>query len=378
MGHSIKRLLLKLQVFLLPFLAWVLIDAFVLPPNFFTFRSWEALSVKRFSPLLTGPFYPNQSIEAVEMGELAPHTDFAVPRKATWITDRYGYRNRPSNQKPEVVILGDSFTAGIKLDQNELLSEQLAQKLGVPVYALAPALAGYAHIDIFLATDRFIKSPPRVVILQIVERHVLEPTPVTTDAIERLRGIYHNSTRLSAAPLEQAAITADRVYKHNWYHWIVSGMDQLIAPAKPKIYGGEAFFLGEEAKKDAEDEKIEQTVRILKGYRDTLHSLGADFIFMPVPDKETTYYDLLPSRKKPIVLKKLLGRLTREGVQVIELEPSFDLAYRNGRKLYPVDDNHWNPLGVQIAVEKLASTIAQLRNNVVTKPAAPTKMVRMQ
>jgi len=52
-------------------------------------------------------------ITKIEERNLTAHTRFAYKRKATWITDRYGYRKQNTNRgKYEIVIIGDSMTVG--------------------------------------------------------------------------------------------------------------------------------------------------------------------------------------------------------------------------------------------------------------------------
>ncbi len=64
--HWIQRFLIKLGLFMLPLFVLLLADVWILPPEFFTFRAWEALRVHTFYPSLTGPFYPNQKLEIEE------------------------------------------------------------------------------------------------------------------------------------------------------------------------------------------------------------------------------------------------------------------------------------------------------------------------
>ncbi|MGB9628950.1 MAG: hypothetical protein ACPL6D_09830, partial [Thermodesulfobacteriota bacterium] len=131
-----KRFSLKLALFLLPILTALTVELFVLPMDFFTFRVWEAIVVRKFKNLFTGPFYPNINLTKVEEGDLTHHTKFSKKKKVKWITDRYGYRKINTNGPFRIVIAGDSNIAGSGLSQEETLSEVLENQLKVKVYPL--------------------------------------------------------------------------------------------------------------------------------------------------------------------------------------------------------------------------------------------------
>jgi len=51
-----RRLLARLSLFVSPFLLALCLELFVLPVDVFTFRIWEALSVRKFRSFLPGDF----------------------------------------------------------------------------------------------------------------------------------------------------------------------------------------------------------------------------------------------------------------------------------------------------------------------------------
>lgn len=362
-NHWTKTLLLKVLAFVLPFGLWLIVDAFVLPPHFFTFRAWEALKVKTFYPTLTGPFYPNQHLELAEQGELAPYTPYAVPKRNVWITDAYGYRNRPSAATPEVLLLGDSFSAGVKLSQEELLSEALQNRLGRPVYAVAPAPGNFALINLFLATDRFRQTPPRVVVLERNEGYLSLASPIDAGEIAHIKSTYERAARLPEGRVaERLAIGLDRFEKRNWYQWAASRLDRALAPPQPTVYGGEVFAFGEAALREPPEAELERLTAIITSYRDTLASLGIGFVYVPVPNKETIYHRLLPAGRRPAFLSVLTSRLRAKGIRVVDLQTPFDSAYAAGTSLYPRDDGHWNGTAVQIAAGPIAREVQALLN----------------
>src|SRR5690606_33139287 len=142
----------------------------VLPINYFTFRVWETLVVSKMR-IMSGPFYPNMYVKMEEEGELAPRTEFAEKRVVEWYTDEWGYRNRDTNC--DVLLIGDSNVTGVKLTQEETLSEVLERMTGQEVYSFAPGT-----VNRFLATERLHENPPKVVVVASIERRIPELTEV--------------------------------------------------------------------------------------------------------------------------------------------------------------------------------------------------------
>jgi hypothetical protein len=358
MSYSIKLLLFKLTIFVLPFVLFLLLDAFLLPPTLFTFRAWEALKVGTFYPTLTGPFYPNQFVDATEQGELAPYTPYAVPKQNVWITDAYGYRNLPTQQRADVLLLGDSFSAGVKLDQRELLSVVLGTQIGQPVYNMAPAPGDFTLMDNFLATDRLRKSPPKLVILQRNEGFLHLMQPINPADIAFIRMVHQRAARLpQGSALNAVAIGIDRFQKRNWYHWVTSKLDRTIQPREMILHGNELFMFGDTINKPTPEGEIDRLTRVVISYRDTLQKMGIAFVFVPTPNKENIYYQLLPSQQKPVLLTRLTERLRAANVPVVDLQTPFDSAHAAGVRLYPRDDNHWSPQAVRIAAGKVQQVI---------------------
>ncbi len=376
MNYQIKLLLFKLLIFALPFAFFLLLDTFLLPPTFFTFRAWEALKVGTFYPTLTGPFYPNQFLEVSEQGELAPYTQYAVPKKNVWITDAYGYRNLPARQRADVLLLGDSFSAGVKLDQSELLSEVLGKRIGQPVYNMAPAPGNFTLMDNFLATERYRQSPPKLVILQRNEGYLHLMQPINPAAIDFIQMVHERAARLpQRRAMDAVAIGIDRFQKRNWYHWASSKVDRAIQPKELILHGKDVFMFGDSANQPAAEAEIDRLTRVVISYQDTLQKRGIAFLFMPVPNKENIYYQLLPSHRKPVLLTELIERLKAADVPVVDLQTPFDSAYAAGVRLYPRDDNHWNPQAVRIAAREVQQVIGamQLKKEYIFQPVVQYK-----
>ncbi|MEJ8757039.1 hypothetical protein WG947_08535 [Pontibacter sp. H259] len=349
-NNGVKKLLGKVILLVSPFIAWPLIEATVLPIDFFTFRIWEAISVNTMR-VMSGPFYPNQHMLMEEEGELAPHTPFATKRKVEWFTDEFGYRNRDT--KCDVLLIGDSNITGSKLSQEETLAEVLEQQLNKEVYSFAPAT-----INRFLAADRFKQDAPELVIVSSIERRIPTLPPVGDNTLgSRFRNMTGNAINASPA-LTYLAITADRISKLGLYHRLQANIERSFGKKEYIAYNNEFFLEGDTANRAYTDEEIMQIADVLEGYKHAVEERGIQFIFMPIPNKENIYYKLLPSRKKPDFLPRLIAELRKREVLVVDMQGTFEQLYeKENIKLFPVDDAHWNGIAVKVASQHVLQSI---------------------
>ncbi|MHA6250221.1 alginate O-acetyltransferase AlgX-related protein [Pontibacter sp. CAU 1760] len=343
-------------------MVWPLIEVFLLPMNFFTFRIWETISVNTMR-VMSGPFYPNMHLQMEEEGELAPRTPYATKRLVEWRTDEYGYRNTDTGH--EVLLIGDSNITGAKLSQDETLAEVLEHQLGTSVYSFAPAT-----VNRFLATDRFETDPPKLVIVSSIERRIPQLPAVGENGIgSKIRNFTGNLIN-SSSLLTSLAVTADRISKLGLYHYTLANLERASGRREYIAYNNEFFIEGELANRDFSEAEIEQIANVLAGYRDVLAERGIEFVFLPIPNKENIYYQLLPSKKKPNFLPRLMEMLEERGVAYIDTQAPFDSIYQEKKvSLYPVDDAHWNSIAVKIAAQLVTKyvNLAQSEGNPLLK-----------
>ena len=361
-----KKFITKFLLFALPFLVLVVVELFVLPLDYFTFRVWESVKVDTFKELLPGYFYPRVDMIKTEQGDIGHHTIFAVNKTVEWHTDKSGYRNREDARAPEVVIVGDSNTVGAGLTQNEILSVVLGNRLGTWVYSFAPA-----SLNTFLRERRLIREKPRVVVVAAIEWDVLLLRPLKPE-LAFPSDFEKNFMELRCAvkesrELQSVAVPADRLFKANMLHYYRASLKRAVNSILPEDKAATPqkqaapsirFFLGDLAVQDVPRERFEETLNVLRSYNDLLKRMGIRFIFMPIPNKENIYHDLIPSKKKPLFLAQLIRTLRQEGIETIDLQSAFDDAYRErGPVVYQPDDSHWSAEGVRIAAELLGRAI---------------------
>lgn len=346
-NNDVRKLLKKMTLLVLPFALWPVIEAVVLPMNFFTFRVWETISVNSMR-IMSGPFYPNMHMKMEEEGELAPRTVHAEKKLVEWHTDPFGYRNRDT--KAEVLLIGDSNITGAKLSQEETLAEVLERQLGKEVYSFAPAT-----VNRFLGTSRFEENPPEVVVVSSIERRIPELPPVGANGMASKVRDFTGTIINSSPVLTWLAVTADRISKLALYHRTLADIERSLGRKEYIAYQNEFFIEGEIANRDFSDEEIDSMADVLEGYKQALAERGIAFVFMPIPNKENIYHQLLPSKKKPDFLPRLMAELRKREVEAVNTQPLFERLYlEENTALYPADDAHWNNTAVKAAASLLA------------------------
>lgn len=360
--REIKKFLLRAIIFVCPLCLFVILELFVLPIDFFTFRAWEAVLPRGVAFCLPGPFYPRIKADFIEQGDLAFRTAHAVPKVTRWETDRFGYRNRPDklDRPVDVVIVGDSNAVGSGSTQGDTLSEQIEKIVpGLNVYTYAPA-----SMTQFLSDAWFMnESRPKLVIFEKIERDLFRdvadlppPFPAKPKRFALKIGpvktkIYHK--RLSGSSVQSGLVLSNRLLEPSSFQYIQSRIRtfQIAAPAYTNIKG--VFFLqGQPGVVNVPEEKIVQLASTLASYQARLEGYGMKFLFLPVPNKESYYYDNWAA-SPPNLLPELTKHLKSRKVANIDVLTKF-LEYKRGGQRgspYHSDDTHWNALGQKIASE---------------------------
>lgn len=346
------------------------IELCVLPVNFFTFRVWEALEVKKILP---GQFYPNMKISMAETGDLGHHTKYAVKKNVEWETDRYGYRKKDTDiNRCQVIIVGDSTVGGSSLTQQDMISEVLERRLKIRVYP-------FTGRD-FLNAKRFIDTPPDIVILAPTERLVLNLRCSKPDATDRNNPLnIKNRLKSFINAHQHLAVLLDRMYKNNMAHYFVARTENIIEypfyllarkewlpfSAVQSNVDKKMLFTKETVDqmasgKDISSEEIDRIVDKINCYAQICRDMGSRFIFLPIPDKENIYYKYLPIKNvtKPKFLEKLILKLQNAGTEVIDTQKAFDDAFLHKKiELYHTDDTHWNASGVTLAADLIEKAL---------------------
>jgi len=361
-----KTLAFKSMVFLGGILVFITALA-CLPLDTFTFRNWESMLWGTDLRPTIGKFYPNKTVRRVESGDLGHGSKYQELKKnILWKTDRFGFRNDPEKSKDcRIVLVGDSNSVGTGTSQASILSEQLSDRLNAPVYNYSPM-----GIDAdFINNLEAMRIRPRMVIYETSGVGIPPFDSTFLNPNRGIRQIVKERTRdfLNADSLMWFEIALDRFWKREPLRCLQSRIDSAFGVlAMPVIVGDDnMLFLKESLTGEfLDNDIIQKNAETIAAISTSLKSLGIDFVFVPLPDKESIYRELL-SRNIQGELKnqdffiKLKRELDQRGVKSVDLHSRFRADALAGKRLYFSDDKHWNTAGIEIASDLIVSEIAR-------------------
>ena len=330
------KFITKILLFTFIPLVVMYISYIVIPVKALTYRPWEALSFSNIPA--NSPFYPNSYLNMNSVGDLCHHSKNSITKKECWTTDEIGFRNDKYIKDADILIIGDSYIAGSSLNQANTVSNQILNlDSSIKVYNMAPS--SISQFDKLLNAGKINK--PKLLIFSIVERNVPEKI------------IYYNANskkEIIKKILFNTNINAniDCFSKFLPLNWAKARINNSLGNGIEGVNNSKMYFLQGTAQKHLKDDLL-NTINILISYKKYCDSLGIKFIFMPMPDKETVYYELVPFDEQPDYLYKLDSILNISGVSTINtLKIYNDYRKTNDNLLYHLDDTHWNSNATKI------------------------------
>jgi hypothetical protein len=273
----------------------------------------------------------------ISEGDLCFHTEYAVKRDEQWKTDELGYRNNSFIKDPDILLIGDSFLAGSSLTQDSTITNLIANMSGneISSYNLAPA--SFSEFKALYENKVFKK--PKLIIFSMVERNSF------SSITQNSKDVIHNPTFLSVL---KHKIT--RLYSINYLKSRITNKrgSGIQSPINPKM-----FFLNGVSQKHEKGDLI-ATSNIIIAHKNYCDSLGIDFLFLPMPDKETVHYELVPFQNQPNYLNLLDSILTKSNVATLNTLKIYN-DYRKTSKsfLYHFDDTHWNSNATKLVANEV-------------------------
>jgi alginate O-acetyltransferase complex protein AlgJ len=343
-----KCFLKKLGWFLLPLGILVLLEG-VWPFSAFSYRPWEALKFSK--PFYGRTYYGNEDLQMTSFGDLCHHTDQALPKQEHWITDSLGYRNDTLYRQPDVLFIGDSFVTGTSLDQPNTLSNRLMKEFhhSVKVYNMAPS--DFSTFDALLSQGELKK--PRVIIFSMVE--TLMPTPLKR---------YEPTWKMRATTgliktMDAAGVTnyVDRCFRFYSLKWLKARMDGAFGQGWPGAKGSSMYFL-HSIYLPVHPKDMARKIALIRSYKAYCDSLNIRFVFLPMPAKESVYYEQVPFKKQPSYFHQMDSTLQSKGICVIPTLAIYN-QYRSVHDslLYQLDDSHWNARAVGLISKKIKQVL---------------------
>jgi hypothetical protein len=104
-----------------------------------------------------------------------------------------------------------------------------------------------------------------------------------------------------------------------------------------------------------------RNVTTIKALNDSLKKQGVLLVFVPVPNKEDIYSDILTGiipRIPSMQRTRLLNKLGKYGIFVIDIAPVFR-SHKSTILYYP-EDTHWNQDGIILAADTIAAALRRV------------------
>lgn len=345
-----KKFILRTLLFLSPFIIIEVAQGF-LPIYTFTHKFYESPLYKSTVIPHSYPIYANQKGKMTGVGDLCFNTKYAIPKDESYITDELGFRNDKFIKNPDIIIIGDSYTMGATLNQSQLLANQMMKNSNMQysVYGMAP-------VD-FSILDKMLKlgviNKPKYIIYERVERGEIPKIEHFKNSFtDRLDYNYKNLWNLGNMNVFLDKIF--RAYVNNYAKAKITGSKGTGTQSKVD----EKLFFYNTREINPSDEWMNINIRSLESYKKYCDSIGSKFIYLPMPNKETVYFDKIPVEKQPDYLLKTCKILKQKQIDyypTVEFYNKF--RAEDNRMLYQMDDSHWNALACELISKEIIKKI---------------------
>lgn len=347
-----RKFVIKFLLFIaVPMILYSIMEM-VVSPTLFSFRHWEGLNFYSKIPTRYG-MYPNIASSINAAGDLCHHTKNAIIKEEFWKTDKFGFRNDSFIEDPDVVIIGDSFMAGCGLSQEEIFSNKIREKLNGSLKIYNMASCNFSDFDEYL--NKGLIKKPKLVIFSRVERIVPEAFVKISTLKTKLRDFFE---------IANANVYIDKALKRSSFIWLKARIHGATGNGIPGVGNSGMFFLNKRDYEKHKPEDLGVTVDIINSYKKYCDSLGIKFLFLPMPDKETVYYDMVPYTKQPDYLFRVDSLLQNTTVPTVNTLKIYN-EYRksNNTLLYRLDDSHWTPVAIDLVSDEIIRKLNALKLN---------------
>lgn len=339
-----KKFILRTLLFLSPFLIIEISQGF-LPIYTFTHKFYESPLYKSTVVPHNFPIYANQEGKMTGVGDLCFNTKYELPKDESYITDELGFRNNKFIKNPDILIIGDSYTMGATLNQSQLLANQIMKNSNYSVYGMAPV--DFSILDKMLKLN--IIQKPKYIIYQRVERGEIPKIEYFDNSFSN-RFQYHYNELWKTGGLNVFFDKIFRAYVNNYAKAKLTGSKGTGTQSKIE----EKLFFYDTKNINPSEEWMNLNINSLESYKKYCDSIGSKFIYLPMPNKETVYFDKIPIQKQPDYLFKLGNILKKKNIFYYPTVEFYNnIRKTDNRMLYHYDDSHWNALASELISKEI-------------------------
>lgn len=391
------RLLLVFAALLLAFVPADVVMRWLMPPNYVL----DAAAYHRTPGLTLRTEHDDVPAPGIVYPNAGP--GYGVVR-CTLTTDRFGFRNPQNRDEYDLIALGDSFTEGSRVSDDqtwparlERLTGAAAGNFGMSGYSPARSLAALRTVG--------LGCRPRVVLLLLYEGNDFRATETATEVptiglktilrsspllVALERGIVRVMAGLNATPTDELR---DRL---SWLPIEIRGGE------RPRYYAFAAKQLNElfiTAEEYAASRSWQVARQVLADVREECRTAGARLVVVYAPvkarvvvplvidrlpiDKVRDFVAVRSRRSIPTGgefvarLRDGLGaieevvrdRCERDDVAFISLTGALRRETAAGRQLYYSYDQHWTPIGHDVVATEIRARLIDMRILPLRAPA---------
>jgi hypothetical protein len=316
--------------------------------------------------LTTGRRYlPNREVEldiahgnlgSIGGAEVAQRV--GVARRSRWVTDSRGYRNSRHFAEPSLVVVGDSFIAGVHASQADTLPEQLIDGFGIDALSLGHPGSLWRYQQTLEANEDLFAAPRDPALFV----YVFEGNDFRDASPEPWRWLTHRSKRRN----EIVAFYRERLDSFGW----VNELWAKIWAEPPDVRVRIAAVAGHELAffRDYDDVTQRNVFAPHRKFERALDALllRADALFF-IPTKSRVYQPWTePNTPLPNAQWDALQAAVLRAGDTLAVNLT-DALRRRAAELLPAgefvfwpDDTHWNGAGIRVAAEESARVYAEL------------------
>jgi len=343
-----KKFILRTLLFLSPFLIIEISQGF-LPIYTFTHKFYESPLYKSTVVPHNYPIYANQNGKMTGVGDLCFNTEYEIPKDESYITDELGFRNNKFIKNPDILIIGDSYTMGATLNQSQILANQMMKNSKYSVYGMAP-------ID-FSILDKMLKlniiEKPKYIIYQRVERGEVPKIEYFDNSILNQLTYKYNSLWTFG----DSNVFLDKIFRAYVNNYAKAKITKSKGTGTQSKIEEQLFFYDTKHLNPSQ-EWMNMNIKSIESYKKYSDSIGSQFIYLPMPNKETVYFDKIPVQTQPDYLFKVGNILKQKNINYYPTVEFYnDFRKKDSKMLYQYDDSHWNALASELIAKEIIKKI---------------------
>jgi len=278
-----------------------------------------------------------------------------------FVTDEFGYRNYKDFNKNELVVIGDSFTVGVGVSQENILSEQMSGLLNKDVYNASFPTHPRGYFDIWKRVNKLTSQKFKSIFL-IFEGNDFFCT------VEEVYSGQPPQASLFSYTFNFIQNTQTYNFSYGLFNKVTSHYYPIKSPLKVDVrnVGGNNmgfldWYVSVSKRKEHCNKANWDTTFSFLGEIDNVE------LIVFIPTKYRVYNDMLTDIKIPKLQSQYLKNFAeKKEINYLDLSDHLINAskklIKSNNYTFGRGDSHWNKNGIRIAAEAIVNKIKKKNN----------------